>query len=260
SVRREAFAVALDRVTLERWRAAAEPHSSLVPLAILAGHPRSGTTLLEQMLACHSVVGTTDETGLLRSQFIEPIVLGAASVEAALGEVNEFDAEQIEAGRAIYFRGTTAHLGEPLQGRLLIEKDPLATQDLGFMLRLLPEASVIFPLRDPRDVAVSFFFTLVPLNADSAPAADLASTCASVALSLRLWRHWRDVIPQRWAQVRYERLVREPEAELRPLAEVLRLAWEPAILAPVTRATRGVRSPTYSDVAQPLYARAIGRW
>jgi tetratricopeptide (TPR) repeat protein len=258
--RREEFAHALDRETLERWQAMARQLRPVTPLAILAGHPRSGTTLLEQMLAAHPGVTTTDETGVLRSQFIEPIVLGAESTEASQREVNEFDVAQLEAGRAVYFRATAAHLGEPFDGRLLVEKDPLATQDLGFILRLLPESRVIFPLRDPRDVCVSFFFTLVPLNADSAPALDLAGTCASMALSLRLWRRWRRVIPQRWMEVRYEQLVRQPERELRSLLAALDLPWEQSVLTPAGRSDRGVRSPTYADVAQPLHSRAIGRW
>jgi hypothetical protein len=188
------------------------------------------------------------------------MVLGAESTEAALREVAEFDGAQLEAGRTVYFRATTAHLGEPIGGRLLVEKDPLATQDLGFILRLLPESRVIFPLRDPRDVCVSFFFTLVPLNADSAPALELAETCAAMALSLRLWRHWRQVIPQRWFEVRYEQLVRQPERELRSLVAALDLSWEQSVLTPVGRTDRGVRSPTYADVAQPLHSRSIGRW
>jgi tetratricopeptide (TPR) repeat protein len=258
--RREEFASALDRTTLERWQRTTRDLKPVAPLAILAGHPRSGTTLLEQMLAAHSGVVTTDETGVLRQQFIEPIVLGAESTDAALREVNEFDRAQLEAGRSVYFRATAAHLGERIGARLLVEKDPLATQDLGFILRLLPESHVIFPLRDPRDVCVSFFFTLVPLNADSAPSLGLAETCASMALSLRLWRHWRRVILQRWMEVRYEQLVREPERQLRLVANALGLSWQEAMLAPAGHNERGVRSPTYADVAQPLHSRSIGRW
>jgi tetratricopeptide (TPR) repeat protein len=258
--RREDFANALDRETLERWQAMARSLRPVTPVAILAGHPRSGTTLLEQMLAAHPGVVTTDETGVLRSQFIEPIILGADSAEAARREVDEFDLAQLEAGRAVYFRATAAHLGEPFDGRLLVEKDPLATQDLGFILRLLPESRVIFPLRDPRDVCVSFFFTLVPLNADSAPALDLGGTCASMALSLRLWRRWKQVLPQPWVEVRYEQLVRQPEEELRSLLAALDLPWEQSVLTPAGRSDRGVRSPTYADVAQPLHSRAVGRW
>ena len=259
--RREEFARALDLTTLRRWREAASRLRIPCPIAILAGHPRSGTTLLEQMLAAHPGVITTDETAILRAQFIEPIVLAAPSTADAMAEVNEFDASQLAAGRDFYFRATEAHLGEPVGSRLLIEKDPLATYDLGFMLRLLPECRVIFPLRDPRDVCVSFFFTLVPLNADSAPSLDLASTCAAAALTLRLWLHWRQVMPQLWTEVRYEDLVQNPRTELARITKTLDLPWDERMLAPHDqRRSRGVRTPTYADVAQPLYTRSIGRW
>ena len=259
--RREEFAQMLDEPTLRRWREAASGLRTVCPVAILAGHPRSGTTLLEQMLAAHPQIVTTDETGILRSQFIEPIVMAADSTEAAVAEVDGFDAEQLEAGRAFYFRATEAHLRQPLGQHILIEKDPLATCDLGFMLRLLPECQVIFPLRDPRDVCVSFFFTLLPLNADSAPALDLASTCAAAALSLRLWKHWRSVMPQRWLEVRYERLVQDPRSELTRVTQTFELPWEERMLSTRERRNvRGVRTPSYADVARPLYTRAIGRW
>jgi thioredoxin-like negative regulator of GroEL len=255
--RREEFPRSLDAATFERWRGVSEPQR----VAILAGHPRSGTTLLEQMLAAHSWVLTTDETGVLRNQFVEPIVLNAASTADAVREVDQFDQEQVESGRAFYFRATEAHLGQPIGDRFLIEKDPLATCDLGFMLRLLPEAAVIFPLRDPRDVCVSYFFTLVPLNVDSAPSLDLASTCAAAACSLRLWQHWRKIIPQSWVEVRYEQLVQQPRTELARVVDAVGLPWEDRMLAlPERQGDRGVRTPTYSDVAKPLYTHAIGRW
>ena len=258
---REEFARALDAPILRRWQDVRSQLQMTGPIAILAGHPRSGTTLLEQMLAAHPEVITTDETAILRSQFIEPIVMAAASTADAVTEVNDFDRSQLAAGREFYFRATEAHLGEPIGNRLLIEKDPLATYDLGFMLRLLPECSVIFPLRDPRDVCVSFFFTLVPLNADSAPALDLASTCIAAALTLKLWQHWREVMPHPWVEVRYEDLVQTPRAELTRLTKALNLPWNERMLAQhELRRSRGVRTPTYQDVAQPLYTRSIGRW
>ena len=259
--RREEFAQLFDQSTLRRWRDAAEALHATRRIAILAGHPRSGTTLLEQMLARHSGIVTTDETGILRRQFIEPIVMAAQSSECAFAEVDGFDVEQLEAGRDFYFRATEEHVGERFGERLVIEKDPLATCDLGFILRLLPECRVIFPLRDPRDVCVSYFFTLLPLNADSAPALDLASTCAAVRLTLRLWKHWRSVIPQAWEEVRYERLVQNPRDELARLMESLSLPFEERMLTRCkVRSTRGIGTPTYADVAQPLYTRAIGRW
>jgi tetratricopeptide (TPR) repeat protein len=261
--RREQFAQQLEPGMLRRWRDAAAALEAPAPMAILAGHPRSGTTLLEQMLGRHPGIVTTDETGIVRRQFIEPLIMAAASTDAALAEIDAFDPGQLAAGRAFYFRATQAHLGEPMGGRLLVEKDPLATWDLGFVLRLLPESHIVFPLRDPRDVCVSFFFTILPFNADSAPAIDFASTCAAMSLTLRLWKHWRAIMPQSWHELKYERLVASPRGELIRLTQFLGLAFAETMLAHPgvpPSAGRGVVTPSYANVTEPLHARSIGRW
>ena len=259
--RRVEFAQRLDQSTLRRWRERASALHQKNPVAVLAGHPRSGTTLLEQMLRRHSAIVTTDETGILRRQFVEPIVMDPSSSSDAFVEVDGFSAEQLEVGRDFYFRATAEHVGTPLGDQLVIEKDPLATWDLGLILRLLPECQVIFPLRDPRDVCLSYFFTLLPLNPDSAPASDLGTTCEAARFTLRLWKHWRRVIPQSWEEVRYEQLVRDPRGELMRLMKLLGLRFEEQMLAPAAEPQRrGVRTPTYAEVTQPLYTHSIGRW
>jgi hypothetical protein len=108
---------------------------------------------------------------------------------------------------------------------------------------------------------VSFFFTLLPLNADSAPALDLGSTCAAAAFTLRLWKHWRSIMPQRWDEVRYESLVVDPRGELTRLMQSLSLPFEERMLLHARpRGARGVSTPTYADVSQPIYTRSVGRW
>jgi hypothetical protein len=198
---------------------------------------------------------------VLREQFARPIILDSPTTAAAWGELNALDAGQVRTAREFYFRATAAHLGHELDDRLLIEKDPLLTQDLAVPLRILPEARILMPLRDPRDVCLSFFFTLVPLNADSAPALDLRSCAASVALSLELWRYWRAILPQPWHELRYEALVRDPATETGRVCRFLGLPWTPDMLDFHRRpGVRAVRTPTYGDVRQPLYVRAVGRW
>ena len=115
------------------------------------------------------------------------------------------------------------------------------------------------PLRDPRDVAISFFFTIVPLAGDSTAALDLASAVQSVALSLRLWQRWKSILPQPWLEVRYESLVANPAPTIASVRNFLKL---PAPL-PSSQShdqTRGVRTPSYSDVSRPVHQRSVGRW
>lgn len=230
-------------------------------LAILCGHPRSGTTLLEQLLAAHPDVVSTDETGVWQREFLDPVIRQAGTAADAVREMNAFGAEQLAAGRETYLRFTEAHLGQPIKGRVLIEKDPSLTPDLPLPLRLFPETKVIFPIRDPRDICISYFFTIVPLNRISAHALDLASTSEFCAHSFRLWQHWREVLPCAKLETRYEQLVADPSGEMRRVLGFLGLDWDERVLRFHERSFRkGVRTPTYADVAQPIYARSIGRW
>jgi Flp pilus assembly protein TadD len=246
---------------LAAWFAEGKPLDTPMRLAILCGHPRSGTTLLEQLLAAHPEVVSTDETGVWQREFLDPLIRQARRAADAVRELNGFGAEQLAAGRESYLRFTEAHLGQSINGRVLIEKDPSLTPDLPLPLRLFPETKVIFPVRDPRDICISYFFTIIPLNRISAHALDLASTCEFCAHSFRLWQHWREGLPGAKLETRYEQLVADPAGEMRRILGFLGLAWDERVLRFHERSfSKGVRTPTYADVAQPIYARAIGRW
>ena len=259
AARRESLAATISSSDLTRWLASPPPDNLPARIAFLAGHPRSGTTLLEHLLASSPNVLTTDETGILHHEFIRPLTLDPPSTSAALSEIHSFDPDQLAAGRDFYRRATSAHLGQPIGHNLLIEKDPFLTQDLLFPLRLFPEASVIMPLRDPRDVALSFFFTIVPLAGDSTAALDLASAVQSVALSLRLWQRWKSILPQPWLEVRYESLVANPTPTIATVRNFLNLP-APPLSPPSPDHLRGVRTPSYADVSRPVHQRSVGRW
>ena len=246
---------------LRRWRKAADELPPAKRICFLTGFPRSGTTLLEQILAANPDAVDTDETGIFANQFIAPIVWKANDALDAIIELRSFSVEQLQAGREAFYRMTERYLGEEVKGRLLIEKNPLMTCDLALPLRLFPEASVLVALRDPRDVVLSYLFTMVPLNWSSAPAIDVVEACRFYADTMRHWLWWRTRLDWPAYETHYERLIAEPEAELQRVAEFLDLTWDPAMLDERHRSERkAVRTPTYIDVTKPLYSRAIGRW
>ena len=221
----------------------------------------SGTTLLEQMIVGHPDAVGTDETGILGSQFITPLVWQHESAAAALDELRGFDDEQLVAGRETYLHATEQFIGEEINGRLLIEKEPLMTADLPLPLRLLPEASILMPLRDPRDVLVSYFFTMVPLNWNSAPAGDIVDAAHFYADVMRHWLHLRDRLPNPWLEPKYEELAADPEPATRKVASFLGLSWDDALLDRKQRSERkAIRTPTYDDITKPITTRAVGRW
>jgi hypothetical protein len=251
----------LTKSTLATWATANNSVRDPMRLAILCSHPRSGTTLLEQLLAAHPDVISTDETGVWQREFLDPIIREATSAADAVRELNGFEAGQLEAGRRSYLRFTKAHLGQAVGHRVLIEKDPSLTPDLPLPLRLFPEAKVLFPIRDPRDICISYFFTIIPLNRISVHALDLAATGEFCAHSFHLWRHWRELLPCPKLETRYEQLVADPPREMRRVLEFLGLDWDERVLRFHERSfSKGVRTPTYADVAQPIYTRSIGRW
>jgi Flp pilus assembly protein TadD len=259
--RQREVAQLLTRADFEGWRASRPSHWPQRSIAFLCGHPRSGTTLLEQIIAAHAGAVTTDETGVLIREFVEPILRQPASAAESIAGLRAFDADQIAAGRAAYLRFTEAHVGEAIGQRWLVDKDPSLTPDLPLPLRLFPEGRVIFPLRDPRDVCISYFLTLIPLAASSAAALDLGSTCESCAHSLELWTHWKNTLPVPLLVTRYVALVSDVERETRRVLEFLGLPWNENFLTFHERSrTRGIRTPTYADVAEPIYERAVGRW
>lgn len=246
---------------VKNWRAAGPSLDQARRIVFLTGFPRSGTTLLEQIIAANTATVDTDESGILPSQFIEPLVWRAADVFSALIELRSFAAEQLVAGREAFYRMTEQYLGQSIGDRLLIEKNPLLTADLPLPMRLFPEASLLVAHRDPRDVVLSYLFTMVPLNWSSAPAADVVEACRFYADTMRHWLWWRSRLGWPACEIRYERFIADPVVEAQRVAGFLGLEFDPATLHERHRAERrAVRTPTYDDVTKPLYTRAIGRW
>lgn len=260
--RQWSLTTSLDPERLEAWARTAEELRPPLRLCLMGGFPRSGTTLLEQVLTAHPECLGTDETGILANRFRNPLVMSAASAAAAVAEFDAMSADALSAGRAEYLRCTEDFLDEAVGGRLLVEKDPLLTADLAVPLRLFPDAKILMPLRDPRDVVLSFFFTIVPLSANSVAAASLGDSCRYYAEVMRHWLFLREPLgPGRAMESRYEDLLAQPEAQTRRLAGFLELEWSPEMIEHHhARREKSVRTPTYDDVSKPLYTRSLGRW
>jgi len=246
---------------LRRWREAGESLGPPKRIALLTGFPRSGTTLLEQIVACHADVVDTDESGILLSQFIEPLVWKADDAVSAIIELRSFDVAQLVTGREAFYQLTESYLDQEIAARLLIEKNPLLTADLPLALRLFPEASLLVALRDPRDVILSYLFTMVPFNWSSAPAIEVVEACRFYADAMRHWLWWRERLEWPSCEIRYEQVIADPCTETKRAAAFLGLSWDASMLDERRRSERkAVRTPTYDDVTKPLYTRAVGRW
>ncbi len=229
--------------------------------AVLTSFPRSGTTLLEQVLDAHSGLVSSDEREAFARDIFPAMWL---TPQTPAPTVEAFDALQqprAERLRGRYFDYMAAALNEPIGDRIHLDKNPPLTLVLPGFLRLFPETRVLIALRDPRDVVVSCFMQYLPLNPNSVCFLTLERTAQRFANDLGTWRKLREKIASPWLEVRYEDTVANLEREARRALDFLGLAWEPQVLDYRERLQKKVvGSPTYEAVRQPLYTRAIGRW
>ncbi|HMA50399.1 MAG TPA: sulfotransferase, partial [Magnetospirillaceae bacterium] len=208
---------------------------SELPIFIL-GMPRSGSTLIEQILASHPEVHGGDE----RPDFPELLDQVSGAGFRALG------AAYVERSRAL--APTATRVTDKLPGNF---------RHAGAIHLALPKARIIHSRRDPADTCLSCFTKL--FRGEQAYTYDLGELGRYYRAYDRLMAHWRAVLPASvFLEVDYEVLVAEPEAQTRRLLAHCGLAWDPACLA-FHETRRAVRTASAVQVRQPLYRRSIGR-
>lgn len=247
-------------VDFRRWREAAA-HLTPVRTALLTGFPRSGTTLLEQVLDAHPELVSSEERDFIGRELVATFA-GRRGQTPFLEILNELDPKQIERERARYFRAMEYLLAEPIGSRMHLDKNPAYNQVIPLVLRTFPEARLLVALRDPRDVVLSCYMRYLPLNAISVHFLTPERTAQRYAFDMTAWLRYRDLIETPWREVRYEDTVADLPAQARATLETLGLPWSDEVLHYRQRLTAGkkVTSPTYEAVAQPIYTKAVGRW
>ncbi len=246
------FAASLPKDVLRRWNDEFPPPSRTEParLAFLGGHPRSGTTLLEQILDSHPHIGALDEPTAFQD-ILQPGFYAS----------RDFSPSRLNLLRRRYLGALDTELGPRAAGRLRIDKNPSPTSRLPIWLRLFPELKIIIALRDPRDVVLSCFFQNLALNGTNVNFLSLD----------RLARHYSDlmdiwIIAREWDGIdaiesRYESLVQEVETEGRRVTEFLGLNWvDTQHQFHEASRRKQMYSPTYQDVTRPVYSSSVGRW
>jgi len=252
-----------DAVTADHWRRWADTARELTPVraAHLLGFPRSGTTLLEQILDAHPQVVSSEERETFGRDVFPAMFVGGLRAVPTLEELDRVPAARLAELRTRYFKFMEEALDQPIGDRVHLDKNPSQTLLLPGLLRLLPESRVFVALRDPRDVVLSCFMQYMPLNTNSVCYLTLERAAARYALDLGCWLRWRSELTQPWLEVRYEDTVQDLEAEARRALEFLGLPWDDRVRQYRERTReKPVSSPTYAEVSQPIYRKAVGRW
>ncbi|ABC24478.1 tetratricopeptide repeat-containing sulfotransferase family protein [Rhodospirillum rubrum] len=235
--------------SLERWTPKLRPVGEGDPLPVfIVGMPRSGTTLVEQILDRHRAIHGAGEI-LLFGERVVANGLGGYSADP-----QGLDPERLAALGADYrdrLRGLA-----PRAGRI-INKTPGNWLHLGLIAAALPGARIIWCRRDPVDCCLSCFRNL--FGQGHAWTTDLGRAGRYYRLQERLTGHWQAVLgDERMTAVDYEALVADPEAEARRLVAHLGLEWDEACLDH-TRGGRAVTTLSQVQVRQPITDASVGR-
>lgn len=249
-----------DNAAYERWAQAAQQDSPY-RFAVLTGHPRSGTTLIEQVLDSHEKLKSADEFDVF-SQWIHAPIFRRFPYETPILTVLDHVPPAVrQQARATYWQQTEAIFDEPIGDRMLLDKNPGMTIMLPVVNWAFPEMKMLIALRDPRDVVLSCFMQKVPLTPISSNWLTLADAADYYSRSMETWLRVRELTPSPWLEFRYEDVVEDLETHARRILDFLGLPWDDRVLKFYEHAReKAVRSPTYKDVTQPVYRRSLGRW
>jgi len=219
----------------------------------VCGMPRSGTTLIESIIAAHPQVMPGGEMRYIHDRLRQNLRYGSlvqtgtwfatAADETLRDLAEEWDAT---------FRKTAA--GHPR----VTDKMPGNFALLGLIHVCLPNARIVHVRRDPRDTAFSCFAT--PFSEGLEFSSDLSDTGHYYLSYLRLMDHWREILGSgKIIEVEYEHMVLEPEDSAKELLAALDLEWDSRCLE-FHKARRTVSTASRYQVRQPVYTSSIGRW
>ena len=239
-----------------RWPVYRAPQAQDSPVFVV-GFPRSGTTLLEQMLDAHPRLQSMDENpffdrlaGKLRAH--DPRILDDLSV------LRQFDCDELRK-RYLVMAAEKVAIRANAQ---LVDKNPLNLLWLPLIHRLFPHAKYILCLRHPCDVVLSCYMQNFRSGLLAAACENLPRLAAAYVQAMRCWLDHADVFRPDVLELRYEDLVADFEPQTRHIAEFLGLD-DPAPLLGFDRRAREkgyIATPSYTQVIEPVNTKAIGRW
>jgi tetratricopeptide (TPR) repeat protein len=242
----------------EPWRTAPEarpraayPKSHL----FLVGFPRSGTTLLENVLAAHPDVVTLEEKPCL-----ERVAESYLASSEGLERLMAIGSGEAARPREAYWACVRGYGAEP-RGKVFIDKMPLASVQLPVIAKLFPGARVLFARRDPRDVVLSCFRRRFGMNPSMYQLLTLDGAAGFYDAVMRLSEVYRPLLPLARHEVRYESIVDDFESSVRAACDFIGLEWDDSMLNFAAKARmRGISTPSAAQVARGLNREGQGAW
>lgn len=229
-------------------------NESEIPVFVV-GMPRSGSTLIEQILASHSSIYGAGELNDLQAVVRTTQELSSANnpYPNCIPQLSSGSLRRL----ASAYLNRVEKLADDKEISRIVDKHPLNFQFLGLIFDMFPRAKVIHSRRDPLDTCLSCFFQNFTIGQDySFDLKQLAHFCNDYK---RLMEHWDVLYPDSILTVDYESLIENQEAESRRMIKFCDLNWEDACLA-FHKTERVVKTASFMQVRQPIYESSRGRW
>ncbi|WP_240506874.1 sulfotransferase family protein [Methylocaldum sp. SAD2] len=248
------------RELLARWSETALPQDHRAPPVFLVGFMRSGTTLTQEVLDAHPDVFVADEADLIFALGKE-LDRMSGSTGTTPEQLGKLDLAGVTHLRRFYWNRARERFGDKIDTRIFVDKTTMNTIDLGLINCIFPEAKLVFVMRDPRDVCLSCFMqTMIP-NPSTVQLLSWKGTAAFYAQVMEWWMCMKTRMTLDFVEFRYEDAVSGFETTFREVFAFLGLSWDPAVADFHKRAAgKYINSPSFNQVAQPLYASSVGRW
>lgn len=225
-------------------------HRDTTPIFVV-GMPRSGTTLVEQILASHPQVHGAGELPDIDLVFRE--TLQKQGILDYPQGINELSPEEFGKMGAEYMTRLRRLSGKPR----IVDKFPHNFLFLGLIRIILPDAKIIHCQRDPRDTCWSIYKNV--FDTPHLYAQDQNELGQYYRLYQEIMAHWREVLPGGLFEIGYEQIIENQENETRKLLEYCGLPWDDACLN-FHRAGRRVLTSSMSQVRQPIYRSSLQKW
>jgi Flp pilus assembly protein TadD len=247
----------LDGIPASAWRATPGPAPVDGPRThvFLLGFPRSGTTLLEQVLASHPDVAALEERETLaqaqRAFQMQPSDVGrlAHATEAELAPL-----------RDAYWARVRAEGAAPA-GKVFVDKHPLHTFRLPLILKLFPDAKILFARRDPRDVVLSCYRRRFAMSGSAYQLLTLPGAAGYYDAAMSLAERLQPAMAANMLVVRHEGLIEDFDAAVRQVCDFLGLPWSDAMRNFAEKGRdRAVATPSGAQLSRGLSAEGVGAW
>ena len=231
--------------------------SSLESPIFVVGFPRSGTTMLEQMLDAHPELQSMDERAFLHHLIDHMSDFGCAYPQ----DLGKLGAAQCDELRQLYWR-STAKVAPRKQGQRLVDKNPLHMLLLPLINRLFPNAPIIFALRHPCDVILSNYMQYFTSNSFAVLCSSLERLAQGYVNAMDFWIYHAELLKPNAIYSRYEDLLDDFAGNIKRIGEFLNLDDT----TPLARFDQHARSkgfistPSYTRVIEPPNKQAVDRW